>query len=52
MSPVLVEVLLFLKVNRAYWDIFLVCEAMNNSPTERVADVLDDEEQWERNMLD
>ncbi len=42
MPPVLVEVLLFLKVKRAYWDISLVYEAMNNSPTERVADVLDD----------
>ncbi len=50
-SPVLMETLLFLKVNKAYWDISVVCEAMNTESTERVEDVLLDEEQWQQNML-
>ena len=50
-SPVLLEVLLFLKVEKAYWDIYFVCEAINNTPTEWVTDLLEDEERWEKNML-
>ncbi len=43
--PMLLETLLLLKVNKAYWDISVVHEAMSKESTESVADVLEDEEQ-------
>ena len=44
MSPTLVEALLFLKVNWEYWDLSVVCDAINNSPTKRVSDSVEYEE--------
>ena len=44
-SPVLTEALLFLEVNQGYWSLQLVCEAMDELQSERVATNLKEDEQ-------
>ena len=44
-SPILTEALLFLKVNRSYWDLDLVCDAMAKIVSDRVLARQQEEEQ-------
>ena len=42
-SPMLTEAFLFLKVNRAYWDIGLVCDAMAKTRSDKVLARMEEE---------
>ena len=49
-SPLLMEALLFLRENRSYWDLPLVCEAFNAMRSQIVTKKMEEEEAYEKEV--